>query len=378
MIKRFFDLVLRYRVALFTLVLVGLPALIIAVAIMRVGSTESVETITEHWTVSGHADFMSPSFTHWDDDDPPMVPANCAACHSLHGMLDFVGERGTEAGSVSAAMPIGSVVSCAACHNNAVHQMQMVTFPSSAVLEARGSEASCLICHQGRASADSVEGAIRDLDDDVVNEDLGFINVHYHVAAATMMGTTARGGYEYPSAVYEGRFEHTPDFQTCSSCHDAHHLRVEPLQCSTCHSNVVTYEDLRDIRDDRTDYDGDGDTRKGIALEIETFHNILYEGIRDYAEQVLDAPIIYVPERFPFFYNDVSDGGEINLDDLTFGDRYTTWTPRLVRATYNYNFVYRDPGAYAHNPRYVLQLLYDSISDINESVPVEMAALTRP
>ncbi|TVR18953.1 MAG: polyheme membrane-associated cytochrome C [Anaerolineaceae bacterium] len=378
MIKKFFDLVLQYRVALFALVLVGLPALIIAVAIMRVQSTESVETITAHWTISGHADFTSRSFTFWDDNDPPMVPADCAACHSLHGMLDFVGERGTAAGSVSADMPIGSVVSCAACHNDAVHQMQMVTFPSSAVVEARGSEASCLMCHQGTESADSVDQAIGGLDDDVVYDELGFINVHYHVSAATMMGTTARGGYEYPMAVYEGRFEHTPDFQTCSSCHDAHNLRVEPLQCSTCHSNVVTYEDLRDIRDDRTDYDGDGDTRKGIALEIDTFHDILYEAIRTYADEVLDAPIVYSSQRFPYFFNDVSEGGEIDPADLNFGNRYTTWSPRLVRVAYNYHFVQKDPGAYAHNPRYTLQLLYDSISDINQSVPVEMAALTRP
>lgn len=368
----------RHRVPLLTLLLVVVPVLIIAVAIVRVGGTESVEAITAHWTISGHADFTSGSFTRWDDDDPPLVPVGCATCHSMHGMLDFVGERGTEAGSVSTDMPVGSVVSCAACHNNAVHQIRAVAFPSSVVVEVRGTEASCLICHQGRASGHSVHDAIRDLDDDVVYDELGFIDVHRLVAAATMMGTTARGGYEYPGAVYEGRLEHTPDFQTCTDCHDPHHLRVEPRECSACHVKVTGYDDLRDIRDDRTDYDYDGDTRKGMALEIDTFHQALYDAIRDYAAEVMRAPIVYSPERFPHFFNDLRGDGEVDSDDLSFGNRYTTWTPRLVRVAYNYHFVQRDPGAYAHNPRYTLQLLYDSLSDINQVVPVHMARFSRP
>ena len=40
-------------------------------------------------------------------------------------------------------------------------------------------------------------------------------------------------------------------------------------------------------------------------------------------------------------------------------NRYRSWTPRLLKAAYNYQVVSKDPGAYTHNPTYALQLLHD-------------------
>lgn len=367
----------KYRRPLLTLAFLVIPAAIIAYAIMSVNEVDSVEVATSNWSESGHADFNSISFTYWDDNDPPLVPANCAACHSSHGLLDFIGERGTEAGSVSEAMPIGTVVSCVACHTNTAHQMESVAFPSSAVVDAMPGEGTCLICHQGRNSTVSLNNAIDDTGDDEIGEGLSFMNPHYHVAAATLMGTTAQGGYEYADHMYVGRFEHTQDFQSCTSCHDAHSLRIDPLVCSTCHVNVTSFEDLRDIREDSTDYDGDGDTSKGIAYEIDHFQELLYEAILAYADEVVGTPIIYYPGGFPYFYvdpgSDDADAGYFN-----FGNRYTEWTPRLLRAAYNYQFVKKDPGAYSHNPQYALQILYDSLADMSEQVSVDIDGLTRP
>jgi hypothetical protein len=222
-----------------TLAALIVPTMVVVNAIVQTRASDSIQTAASNWTVSGHADFTSRSFNHWNDDDPPVIPVNCAACHSAPGMLDFLGERGTEAGSVSEAMPIGSVVSCVVCLNDAAHEMQSVTFPSGAVLDAWDvGESTCLNCHQGTESTVSANEAIGGLADDVVDNDLGFISVHYHVTAATIMGTAAQGGYQYDGLTYVGRFEHTKDFQTCHSCHDPHSLRVEPLQCSSCHSNV--------------------------------------------------------------------------------------------------------------------------------------------
>jgi hypothetical protein len=366
------------RRLLLTLVAIIIPAMIIASAVIRIGGWDSIETITANWAQSGHADYTSSSFTHWDDDDPPLIPANCAACHSLTGVLDFVGERDTASGSVSQDMPTGTVVSCNACHNNTVHDLQTVTFPSGATVDAREAEAACLLCHQGTESTVGVNEAINGLDDDTVYDELEFMDAHYYVAAATMMGTTAQGAYEYADRTYLGRFEHTEGFQTCSACHDPHHLRVDPLVCSTCHVNVTGSEDLRRIRDDQTDYDGDSDTSKGIAQEIDSFHVLLYEAMQAYADEVIGTPLVYSSDHFPYFFVDVSNGDEIDPDDLNFGNRYTEWTPRLVRAAYNFHFVQKDPGAYAHNPRYTLQILYDSLHDLNERVSVEVHGLLRP
>ena len=52
-----------------------------------------------------------------------------------------------------------------------------------------------MTCHQGRSSKLSVDGAIEAaaVGDDEVSEDLGFINIHYFAAGATMFGSEAMG-----------------------------------------------------------------------------------------------------------------------------------------------------------------------------------------
>lgn len=366
------------RPLLLTSLVMFIAAAIVIAGLVRLDARQPVEALTSDWVASGHADFTARSFNHWNDDDPPLIPANCATCHSTLGLLDYVGERGTEAGSVAHPVPIGTTITCVACHNEGVHQMQRVAFPSGVEADARGDEAACLICHQGTDSTVGVNAAISGLDDDAVDDSLGFMDAHYHVAAATLMGGITMGGYQYADRDYVGRFEHTQDFQTCASCHDAHRLDVDPLVCSTCHVYVQSHDDLRTIRKDPADYDGDGDTRKGIALEIDAFHDRLHDAIRLYAEEVIGTPIYYTSARFPYFFVDTSGDGQPDPAALNFGSRYTQWTPRLVRAAYNYQFVQKDPGAYAHNPRYSLQLLYDSLADMNESIAVGMEGLSRP
>ena len=51
-------------------------------------------------------------------------------------------------------------------------------------------------------------------------------------------------------------------------------------------------------------------------------------------------------------------------EEVNPGNRFDAWTPRLVKAAYNYQFAKKDPGGYVHNPRYVLQLLHDSVMDL--------------
>jgi len=58
------------------------------------------------------------------------------------------------------------------------------------------------------------------------------------------------------------------------------------------------------------------------------------------AEAVTGEPIIRDGDTFACSFNDP------NEDEVTFADRYTSWTSRLVRATYNYHHGREDPGAY--------------------------------
>ena len=64
------------------------------------------------WAGSAHADKAAEAFNHWNEDDPQVIPTNCAKCHSTPGFLDFVGADGTTAGQVDNEAPIGTVITC--------------------------------------------------------------------------------------------------------------------------------------------------------------------------------------------------------------------------------------------------------------------------
>ena len=332
---------------------------------------ESVEEISAKWALSGHADAESESFVHWLEDEPPEIPVACAKCHSMDGYVDFVGADGSPAGQVDSTVPGVSILSCRTCHSEPAHQMAEVTFPSDIVVEEGTQAATCMQCHQGRQSTPDVDETLAGLEPDAVAEDLGFINVHYAVAAATLLGGDAQVGYQYSGNSYVGRFEHVEDYDTCTECHDPHSTFRNPDQCSPCHANVVDEADLREIRESEVDYDGDGDVDEPILSEVTTLHEGLYAAIQAYAEEVVGEPIVY-EDSFPYFFND-PDGGEV-----TFADQYASWTPRLMRAAYNYHYVHEDGGAYTHNAEYVLQLLYDSMEDLGQAVSVDMEGFVRP
>ncbi|MGC9520744.1 MAG: polyheme membrane-associated cytochrome C [Anaerolineae bacterium] len=338
---------------------------------------ESIDAITDKWSTSGHADTTSESFVHWDEDDPPQVPAACAKCHSLYGYLDWLGADGTAARAVDEPANVGSVLYCNTCHNAEAHTLTTVLFPSDVEATDRGREANCMRCHQGRTSTSSVADAIAGLDADTVSDELAFINVHYAIAAATRMGGETEIGYQYEGKSYVGRFEHVEDYDTCIECHDPHSTAIDPQACAPCHSNVVDYGDLFAIREAEVDYDGDGDADEGILQEINAFHATLYEAIKAYATEVIGEPIVYA-DNFPYWVVDTNGNGVADADEANAGNRYQSWTPRLVRTTYNYHYFREDPGAFTHNAEYVLQLLYDAIEDLASQVPVAYDGHSRP
>ena len=338
---------------------------------------EPVEAISAKWSDAGHSDATSVSFTNWDENDPPVVPVACAKCHSTPGFHDFLGQDGTEAGVVDHPAPIGSQIFCHACHNDAAHALDTVTFPSGVAVTDVGPEAVCLECHQGRTSTMTVDNATEGLDDDAVSPDLAFINVHYRVAAATQQGGVAHIGYEYPDREYVGRFLHKPDVRVCTDCHDPHSTAIDPQICAPCHANVVDRGDLRAIRTSAADYDGDGDTGEGIDAEIHALREALLDHIQRYAAEVLDAPVAYAA-RFPYWVGDLDGDGAATGDEVSGGNRFASWSPRLLRAAYNYHFSLQDPGNYTHNAHYTLQLLHDSIADLATALGEPAPDLTRP
>ena len=60
--------------------------------------------------------------------------------------------------------------------------------------------------------------------DDEVSASLSFINIHYYAAGATLYAGRVRGGYQYEGQVYDWRFRHVPERNSCLEGHDQHTL----------------------------------------------------------------------------------------------------------------------------------------------------------
>ena len=334
------------------------------------------------WQKGGHSDITAEAFNHWPAGE---VPVDCAKCHTSEGYRDFVGADGSKVGVVDAAVKnSGSLIDCVACHNTGTIKKTSVKFPSGAEIKNLGDESRCMECHQGRESKLSVDKQITDTfkltdkDEDTVVKPLittdasgktvtttfGFRNVHYFAAAATQYGTQAKGGYEYDGQSYDGKFQHPAPYDTCMGCHNQHTLELRVKECATCHTGVTKVEDIAKIRMNGSlmDYDGDGNAKEGIAEELAGLQEKLLAAIQAYAKEVGKADIAYSPTTYPYFLADKNGNGKVDADETA---AYTAWTPRLLKAAYNYQVASKDPGKLAHNAKYVIQLMYDSIKDLN-------------
>jgi len=333
----------------------------------------------EDWAGSPHALKSAEAFNHWNKEGE--IPPECARCHSTPGFLDYIGADGSAPGKVDKPAPTGTVIACVACHNDTTMAMTEVTFPSGLKVIDLGGEARCMTCHQGRQSTFSVNEHLAGMADDTASEKIQFLNVHYRAAAATRYGTQAKGAYEYGGKDYKGFNRHVTGLTRCIDCHATHSVEIRVEECKSCHgaqAGIESEKDLRRIRQTKTDYDGDGNTAEGVADEIETLFQALYKALQSYAKEVAGQAIVYDPHQYPYFFVDSDGDGATDADEAKYPNRYQSWTPRLLRAAYNYQFVAKDPGAFAHNPRYVVQILYDSLADLGTRVAVDMRGMGRP
>ncbi|MDJ1006178.1 MAG: cytochrome C [Paracoccaceae bacterium] len=328
---------------------------------------ENNQAITD-WFRSAHANAAAEAFSHWDDDGE-IRPA-CATCHAGEGFRDFHGLDGTAPGVVDGPIDVGGVVDCGTCHNEGLAEISEITFPSGLVHPVTGVEASCLTCHQGRAAGATIVAAIDGLAEDEPNAELRFINPHYATAAATWLGGYGAAGYHYDGQDYSGRFFHARPVASCNSCHEPHTLEVDFEPCLTCHEA----DSPQDIRIARQSYDGSGNTSVGIQSDIEANAEQLMAMIQAYMGDVVGAPVIYDGNRYPYFFADANGDGAIDMVDGR-PVPYAAWTPRSLRTAFNWKLVTADPGNFAHNPQYSLELLYDSIEDLSEPLGVDMEDL---
>lgn len=347
----------------------------------RSSNIEPVEKISAKWWGSAHADVESEAFTHWNEDEPAEVPVSCAKCHSGQGFLDYLGQDGSTALVVDQPAAVESIISCEVCHNEQTESLDRVLLPSGNEVALDANNALCAACHSGTNTGSAVVAAVNGYTDDEIVPDGSFINPYYAFAALAWLGSEGSGGYEYEQKEYVGIFEHATGVQTCTQCHDAHSLHMNTASddsnlCSACHSNVTGYTDYRDVTVDEIDYDGDG-TVEGLYHEIEGVRAVLLSGMQQYTLNELGEQIGWF-NQYPYLFKDTDKNGEISQEEAVFSNSYPSFTPRLMRTSFNLQFSLKDPAGYVHNGKYILQLLFDSIEDLSSVVDIPFDLSLRP
>ena len=353
-----------------------------SISTTQVTALDLIETNRILWAESPHADKEAFAFTRWNDSDPAEIQIECAKCHSMTGFQDYLGADGSLPESVDASVPAGEVLECGTCHLNTdayeIRGLESVLFSSGARLSFSSNNPNnlCISCHQGRSSKNLVDENIGINELDTPNNDLVFQNPHYGLAGANLFGTEAGGAYEYTERAYAGRYPHVDTFNDCTDCHDPHSTTLNLEICMTCHyeGSFNSPADLRQVRmpdlsyGSRVDYDGDGDVSEGIYGEIETLKQFLLPAIQTYSRQHTGKAIGIREDIYPYFYIDTNRDSSIQDDEAISENRMAPWTPRLLRAAYNYLWVVKDQGNYTHNPHYTIQILYDTLDDLGADV----------
>jgi len=324
--------------------------------------------INEQWAHGAHhpvpeglvdENNFPPGPTAWHAVDHEGFGAGCVRCHNS---LGFVAAEGA-----SVEVDLGDLngksdgfITCNACHDGE-------NYPTGADLRLRlegdvalfnnngsvittvdaGSSAACVYCHQGREDASRVDGT-------------RFRNMHYLASAAVQY---AEKGYEYEGNTYaEPMPDHVEDAGNCVGCHmddvgsedlggHTFHVSVQTCAVGGCHGNGVGSFDDIGISGDP---DGDGNATESARDEVQGLIDLLLEAIEDADLNPADGTAdMYHAENYPYFF--LNDGQD--------------WSLPTAAAAYNWQFIYKDPGAWAHNPYYAIQLLTDSYEDLTGSTP---------
>ncbi len=321
--------------------------------------------IRDQWAKSGHGDITGEPWRHWDADGA--VQTSCAKCHGPQandapppdvGMLEYLA---TGSNTRTSPLPLG--IDCVNCHqtfptiyNNLAKfglpdgRLEPVIFPSTEEVSLYGPANICMTCHQGRESGNSVQA---DIDADGGAGPYRFRNVHYYAAAASFFGGETVGGYQYPGLEYRPRNvfpSHPDELSNCVGCHMTNaeggemHTWIPAVDtCISCHGGT-SFQTL-------------GGSPGQNYTNLQALIPELYAAIQAYAADTIGTPIVYNPDRYPYWFDDQGDG-------------YAEFDAALYPAAYNYQVLQKDPNGFIHNGTYLQQLAYDSTQALGGSPSV--------
>lgn len=278
----------------------------------------------------------------------------------------------------------------------------------------------CLACHVGRESGDTLQALGSELvkispaATDMLFKNVGFINSHYLTAGATLF---RKSGYEFPGRNYNDDYAYkhkslgvgnsfgTGNDGPCVTCH----LKSDSPATSRHSFMAVSREPVNSAADlplDQTitkilspfcancHYNGSATSFDGSAVSAQSIKS-KYRAALDVMQIALEKyRSYYFFNAHPYFYvnpyvvgykesgacsNNVAVKNWLTgADPLTWdaAKKSCTTLPLIddaisgtgeanMGAAFNFNLLFHDYGAFAHNSRYVKRLIYDSFDSID-------------
>lgn len=357
--------------------------------------TTSQINILRQWARSGKGDVNALPWKYYDfktrgTSTPGATPANsfgtdCVRCHTATGHKNYLNTGGIA--------PFGTsktdgkeVLACNVCHvdySYARRQVGAVTayYNKSTVSKMRiripvtypniGESNLCLNCHVGRETgriikelADPTKTASKLITPSGAYNfsNASFENSHYLTAGATVFKTS---GFEF----YSSHYYNNPSFYA----HDK--IGVSNFNntgtsgpCITCHMKPGNHTFLPVAKDSNGNITSLTSTTCNNALchngsmsaaEIE-HQKVQYNAAMDALITLFQGKMaVYFRNSSPYFFTSPT-GSTAAKNWVSGGDNSTG--PNNMGAAFNYNLLYHDFGAFAHNRFYAKRLIYDSIS----------------
>lgn len=306
---------------------------------------------------------VAPGWAYYDFKAPSR--AACQVCHTSTGFKNFVSNPTTYSPANNTFYLTGNqkeLLYCWACHK--VPGLESPTpdlrnpgptpFASSAILSSiqvqqlrtiidnigdKGASNICLTCHSGRNTGINVKLAAN------ISTTFAGFNSHYAAAGGTLFGFIA---YEFEGRTYSRQTIHASfNDSPCTACH----------MPNKSHTFEAVVKDSSGRIVDITAFDTackPCHSDKQALLSLTNQRKQEYEEALKVIQSLLEKKGIYWKPTHPYFYDEK-------------GNQYSRWPDKdTLGVAFNLNLLLHEPGAYVHNPRYVKQVIYDSIDFLDD------------
>ncbi|UFS70464.1 hypothetical protein LPW11_21665 [Geomonas sp. RF6] len=306
--------------------------------------TAANKTALPQYAGSAHGNTAGEAWIHFD-----WRSANRSACARCHNGTAFVEKLGNENNianvfQASDVLKPAETLACSACHTDvatgalrdAAPEFTINMTNTTATFNVAGASALCARCHSGRETGNSIKADTNTTGIRV------FVDPHYQPAAATLYNK----GYDFGLNDDLGAHKNlgATGQGPCVTCHmPGKNHSFAAAACITCHDG--TKARTLDAAQLKADYDAALNNLK-LALAAKGIH--------------------YGPVH-PFFFTApyVEGGANTPVTDWAAAYGAANWK-HTMGAAYNYNLLWSEKGAYAHNYSYAMKLINDSIDFISD------------